>query len=368
MNSQQTPSLQPPAPNGIRVLVVDDEANIRITLRAFLLQQGYEVEVAGDANRARELLVDGTWDVVVTDIVLPGASGIELMKSIRAAAPTVQVIIMTGEPTVETASEAVRAGAHDYLTKPVGKDAILRAVATAAKIKRLEDERQRLKKENEVYQRDLERLVAERTDKLREALENWKTATEGTILAMASAVESRDPYTAGHQQRVAQLAQAMAREMGLAADEVDAVYYAGLIHDLGKISVPAEILSHPGPLGPEAMSLIRLHSRTGSDILQMVKFPWPLARIVLEHHERLDGSGYPQGLSGDQITQEARIIAVADVVEAMASHRPYRAALGIDAALAEIVKGRGVLYDATATDVCVKLFRKDHFAFEATPT
>lgn len=352
-------------PNGTRVLVVDDEKNIRVTLCAFLQRAGYEVDTAEDAIRARTLLTSGGWDVVVTDIVLPGASGVDLMKSIRATAPTVQVIMMTGEPTVETAAEAVRAGAHDYLTKPIGKDAILRSVAAAARTKRLEDDRQRLTAENEIYQHDLERLVAERTNKLGDALQNWKSATEGTILAMASAIESRDPYTAGHQQRVAQLAQAMAREMGLADDVVNAVYYAGLIHDLGKISVPAEILSHPGPLGPEAMSLVRMHSRTAYNILQRVKFPWPLARIILEHHERLDGSGYPQGLSGDQITKEARILAVADVVEAMASHRPYRAALGIDAALAEINQGRGVLYDNAAVDACVKLFREQRFAFAA---
>ena len=350
--------------NGTRVLVVDDERNIRVTLRAFLEKAGYEVETAEDANQARALLASGIWDVVITDIILPGASGVELMKSIRAAAPTVQVIMMTGEPTVETATEAVRAGAHDYLTKPAGKDAILRSVAAAARIKRLEDDRQRLMAENQAYQRDLERLVSERTRKMQEALANWREATESTILAMASAIESRDPYTTGHQQRVARLAQAMARGMGFSDDDTNAVFYAGLIHDLGKISVPAEILSHPGPLGPEAMNLVRLHSRTAHGILEKVKFPWPLARIILEHHERLDGSGYPQGLSGEQITKEARVLAVADTVEAMASHRPYRPALGIDAALAEITQGRGVLYDSAAVDACVKLFREQGFTFE----
>jgi putative two-component system response regulator len=240
----------------------------------------------------------------------------------------------------------------------------LRSIAVAVKMKRLDDERRRLAEENQAYQRDLERLVEERTRKLESTLQNWKDATEGTVLAMASAVESRDPYTAGHQQRVARLAQAMARTMGFPAAEIAAVYYAGLIHDLGKISVPAEILSYPGKLCNEAMGLIKKHPRTGYRVLEKVKFPWPIARIVLEHHERLDGSGYPQGLSGDQISKAARILAVADVVEAMASHRPYRPALGIDAALEEILAKRNTLYDAEAVDACVNLFKEQAFTFE----
>jgi putative nucleotidyltransferase with HDIG domain len=344
--------------------VVDDERSIRITLRALLQDQGYEVAVAEDADRARELLADGGWDVVLTDIVLPGVSGVELLKSIRAASATVQVIMMTGEPSMETAAEAVRAGANDYLTKPISKSAILRSVTTATRMKRLDDERKRLLEENRAYQLNLEQLVDERTLKMQVLLQNWKEATEGTILAMAAAVESRDPYTAGHQQRVAQLAKAMARELELPADGIDAVYHAGLVHDLGKISVPAEILSHPGRLSSEAMSLVRMHSRTGHDILAKVKFPWPIARIVLEHHERLDGSGYPQALAAGQICREAHIIAVADVVEAMASHRPYRPALGIEAALDEIRKGRGVRYDSAVVDACLRLFKEKSFAFE----
>jgi putative two-component system response regulator len=350
-----------------KVLIVDDEQSIRTTLRAFLQHEGYKVEVAKDAESAQELLVCGDFDVVVSDIVLPRVTGLALLHLIRQTAPGVQVIMMTGEPTVDSAAEAVRVGASDYLTKPVGKNAILRSVATAAKMKRVEDERRRLAEENVAYQHDLERLVHERTRKLEETLQNWKDVTEGTILAMASAVESRDPYTAGHQQRVARLAQAIAREMGHSDSGISAVYYAGLIHDLGKISVPAEILSNPGKLCEEAMGLVRKHPQSGYRILEKIKFPWPIAQIILEHHERLDGSGYPQGLSGEQITKEARILAVADVVEAMASHRPYRPALGIEAALEEIQKGRRVKYDAEVVDACVRLFKENKFAFEDRP-
>ena len=352
-----TSSVECPASSVARVLVVDDEKNIRITLRAFLEDEGYVVEVAEDATRAQALLSADLWDLVVSDIVLPGVSGVDLLKAIRAAAPDVQVIMMTGEPTVETATEAVRAGACDYLTKPVGKDAILRAVARAVQMKHVVDEKRRLEEENLHYRDTLEQLVAKRTEELRLAL-------EGTIHAMAAAVESRDPYTAGHQQRVAVLARRMAQEMGLPEERVMATYYAGIVHDLGKISVPAEILSSPAKLSKAAMDIIREHPATAFEILKGIAFPWPIAEIVRQHHERLDGSGYPQGLSGDAISTEARILAVADVVEAMASHRPYRPALGIEAALNEITEKRNTFYDAKAVDACVRLFREQGFKLE----
>jgi putative nucleotidyltransferase with HDIG domain len=341
-----------------KILIVDDEKNIRVGLRAFLTDAGYEADVAEDALVAQGLLAQGAYDVVVSDIVLPGVSGVALLKRIRETAPDVQVIMMTGEPTVETATEAVRAGASDYLTKPVGKSAILRAVATAAQMKKLVDEERRLQEENRKHRETLEQLVAKRTEELRLAL-------DGFIHAMAAAVESRDPYTAGHQHRVAELARRIAQEMGLPEETILATYFAGMIHDLGKISVPAEILSSPARLSKAAMDIIREHPATAFEILKGIAFPWPIAEIVRQHHERLDGSGYPQGLSGDAISMEARILAVADVVEAMASHRPYRPALGIEAALNEIIAKRNTLYDAEAVDACVRLFREKEFKLEA---
>ena len=175
--------------------------------------------------------------------------------------------------------------------------------------------------------------------------------TQG-ILAMARIVEVRDPYTAGHQERVACLARAISQTLGLPEDEVLGVYYASLVHDIGKISVPGEILSKPGKLSSAEFELIRVHPQAGYDIVRSIDFPWPVSDIVLEHHERLDGSGYPQGLTGDQISYGAVIVAVADVVEAMSSHRPYRPALGIEAALDEIRKNRGRLYDPGVVDAC----------------
>jgi PAS domain S-box-containing protein/putative nucleotidyltransferase with HDIG domain len=203
-------------------------------------------------------------------------------------------------------------------------------------------------------------------ESLRQTLEKLRKSLAGTIQALSSTVETRDPYTAGHQRKVSNLARTIAQEMGLSSDTVDTIRMAGIIHDIGKISVPAEILSKPGKLPDIEMSLIKVHSQSGYDILKDVGLPYPIAEMVLQHHERLDGSGYPQGLKGDQILLETKILSVADVVEAIATHRPYRPALGIDAALEEIEKNKGILYDEKVVDVCLRLFREKGFTFEST--
>ena len=195
----------------------------------------------------------------------------------------------------------------------------------------------------------------------KESVNRLRKSLGATIQAMAVTVEARDPYTAGHQHRVADLARSIAAELGLPADQIDGIGMAATIHDLGKISVPAELLSMPRKLTDIEFSLIKTHSRSGYDILKDIEFPWPIARIILEHHERMNGSGYPQGLRGDNILIESRIISVADVVESMASHRPYRASLGIDAALEEIGKYSGILYDDNVVDACLRLFRDKGF-------
>ncbi len=185
---------------------------------------------------------------------------------------------------------------------------------------------------------------------------------EQSIQAIADTVEARDPYTAGHQRNVADLAVAISREMKLPEDQIHGIRLSAIIHDLGKIHIPAEILSRPGKLTDIEYQMIRTHPQAGYDIVKGIQFPWPIADIILQHHERLDGSGYPQGLKGDQILPESMIIAVADVVEAMSSHRPYRGGLGLEAALSEIERNRGVFYDTATVDVCLKLFREQGFS------
>jgi len=196
--------------------------------------------------------------------------------------------------------------------------------------------------------------LEDRSSELRQAL-------EGSVHAIATAVEMRDPYTAGHQRRVGELARAMGQKMALEESVVEGVYFGGIIHDIGKIHLPAEILAWPGRLSALQYALVQEHPDIGYQILRDIHFPWPVAEIAYQHHERLDGSGYPQGLTQDEICLEAQVIAVADVVESMSSHRPYRPGLGVDAAMAEIQGGRGTLYNAAAVDACVELFCRDGF-------
>jgi HD-GYP domain-containing protein (c-di-GMP phosphodiesterase class II) len=203
-------------------------------------------------------------------------------------------------------------------------------------------------------------------EELQKTLDSLRKAVGATMQVMASAVEARDPYTSGHQIRSADLARAIAMEMGLPQDKIDGIRMAGSIHDIGKLSIPAEILSKPTKLSEIEFSLIKEHARKGYEMLKDVESPWPLAEIVHQHHERMDGSGYPRNLKGDDILIEARILTVADVVEAMASHRPYRPGLGIDAALNEIEKNRGTLYDGAVADACLRLFREKGFNLEGT--
>jgi len=205
-----------------------------------------------------------------------------------------------------------------------------------------------------------ERKQAE--EELQRSYHKLRETLIATVNTLASTVEMRDQYTAGHQRRVTMLACAIAEEMGLTEEQFDGLRLAGLVHDIGKIAVPAEILSKPGRISETEFNIIKTHPQAGYDLLKEIEFPWPVARIVLQHHERLDGSGYPQGLKDGGIMLEARILGVADVVEAMASHRPYRPALGIEAALEEITKNRGVLYDPEVADVCARLFIDKGFA------
>ena len=196
-----------------------------------------------------------------------------------------------------------------------------------------------------------------------ESYNRTKKTLQAAVRSIALLVETKDPYTTGHQERVSQLAQAIAKEMGLTEDRQDFVSTASIIHDLGKVSVPSELLSKPTKLSELEFNLIKVHSQAGYNILKDIEFPWPVADVVLQHHERMNGSGYPQHLRGGAILLEARILAVADVVEAISSHRPYRPALGISSALDEISKNKGILYDANVVDACLKLYKKKNFAF-----
>jgi PAS domain S-box-containing protein/putative nucleotidyltransferase with HDIG domain len=216
---------------------------------------------------------------------------------------------------------------------------------------------------NEGFVEDIT-LRKQAEEDLKQSLERLKKAVSTTIQILVSALEVRDPYTAGHQSRSANLACAIATEMGLSQDQINGIRMAGIIHDIGKISVPVEILSKPSQLTNLEFSLIKEHAQNGFEMLKDIESPWPLAQIVQQHHERMNGTGYPKNLKGDDILIEARILTVADVVEAMASHRPYRPSLGIEMALEEIEKNKGVLYDEDAVNACIRLFRERGYSLQ----
>jgi response regulator RpfG family c-di-GMP phosphodiesterase len=341
-----------------RVLIVDDEKATQHMLCRLLDRSGYSCGTASDAEEARAILSGQDFELVLCDVNMPGESGIDFIKFMSAAYPETAIIMVTGSDDREIAESALDIGAYGYIIKPFKSNELMISISNALR-------RRRLEINNRLYIMDMEKIINERTESIQESMKKLRKSMEGIIKAMSSTVEMRDPYTAGHQQRVAELAQSISKEMELVEEMIEGIRMAGQIHDLGKIAVPAEILSKPGRLNDIEFNLIKLHPRAGYDILKDIEFPWPIAKIVLQHHERMDGSGYPHSLSGKDILQESKILGVADVVEAMASHRPYRPALGLDVAVEEISRNKDILYDPTVVDACVKIISNGNFQFKS---
>ena len=331
---------------GKTILIVEDDGIIATHFQYMLTGRGYNV-LAPVASGEEAILVAAARqpDLVLVDIELAGEmNGITAAGHIRAAAD-VPVIFLTAYSEDKLLQQAKAIAPYGYLVKPVPERELAATVEMA------------------LHRHTLDRRLKESEAKLRESLEQVRRAVETTIQVLVMAVEVKDPYTAGHQRRSTDLARTIATEMGLPPKQIEGLRMAGVIHDIGKITLPTEILSKPTNLSNIELSLIREHVRLGYDILKDVESPWPLAEVLLQHHERMDGSGYPRGLKGKEIIIEARILAVADVVEAMASYRPYRPALGMDAALEEIEKNSGVLYDPIAVETCLRLIREKGYQF-----
>ncbi len=339
-----------------QILIVDDDENVCRMLSRLLETSGYTSTLAADAAEARTFLRERDFDLILSDVDMPGESGIDFVRYTLADYPETAVIMVTGMDDPEIAETALEIGAYGYIIKPFKVNEMMINISNALRRRKLEIQ-SRFNREN------LEQLVLERTEALKNTLNELENAMEGIIQAMGLTVEKRDPYTAGHQRRVADIACAIASEMDLPKDQIEGIRMAGIIHDIGKISVPAEILSKPGRITEHEFGIIKSHPQVGYDILKTIEFPWSISQIVYQHHERMNGSGYPQGLSGEKILLEARLLAVADVVEAMASHRPYRPALGIDKALEEISKNRNILYDPMVAEACLRLFKEKRFEF-----
>ncbi|MFP4481449.1 MAG: HD domain-containing phosphohydrolase [Thermovirgaceae bacterium] len=326
----------------LRVLYAEhDTADIDLTSRHIKnFARHIKLEIAASGKEALERLPASKeepcpWDVFLLDYRLPGENSFDVLKTIRIERQLdLPVILVTGQGDEDIAAQAMRLGAADYIVKNSNYlhrlPALIESAYSSASIKR-------------------EKAA------LKESEKRYRELFEGMLLSLGKLTEVRDPYTSGHQQRVADLATAIAGKMELEPDRIEGINAAGILHDIGKLTIPAEILTKPATLNELEYRLVKLHPQTGYDILKEIKFPWPLPEMVLQHHERLDGSGYPQGLSGEDIMLEARILAVADVFEAMSSFRPYRAALGMAEALDEIQSGSGILYDEKVVAACVEL-------------
>ena len=342
------------------ILIIDDDESTSRTLSLIFREKGYETVVVGTGQEAIKKAKRRFFNLALLDIKLPDMEGIELLAPLNRIHPDMVVIMITAYASLETAIQALNEGARAYITKPLNMEEVLATVTGALEKQRLVIENRRL---YEAAQRELaERKRAE--EETKRYSEKLQELIEDITKAIALTTELRDPYTSGHQHRVTQLACAIAKEMGLHREKIAEIRVAGSLHDIGKMYIPSEILTKPGRLTEIEFNMIKTHPRVGYKIVKTIEFPWPVAPIVLQHHERIDGSGYPSGLSAKDILLEARILGVADVVEAMASHRPYRPAIGIDKALEEISQKRGSLYDSEVVDACLKLFIEKGFKFK----
>ena len=371
------------------ILCVDDEEENLMLLEAMLANNDFQLVCASSGIDALQKIKSQPIDLVISDITMPGMDGIDLCRKVKEDPKfrDIPIIMVTGLASRQDRVRGIEVGVEDYFTKPFNRIELLARIKILLKVKKLSDERRRaeealqkahdeldyqvklrtaeLAKANEMLQADIagRRQVEE---KLQNTLNSLRSAVSMTIQVLVSAIEIRDPYTAGHQRRVANLARAIATEMGLPPEKIEGIRMAGYIHDIGKLSIPAEILSKPTKISAIECALIKEHAQSGYEILKDVESPWPLAEIVYQHHERMDGSGYPRKMHGDDIIIEARILAGADVVEAMASHRPYRPSLGIELALAEIERNRGISYDDAVVIAVLRLFLEKGFILEGT--
>jgi putative nucleotidyltransferase with HDIG domain len=311
-----------------RILVADDEPEIRHVL-SDLLRPLYDCEAVGSAEAAVELLREGAYDLVISDIMMGGMSGIDLIPRVKELSPDTVVIMISGVQTVESAINALRAGAFDYVMKPFDLHHVEAAVSRALEHHFLRVEKRR-------YETYLEEMVAPRTEELDGALRSLGDAYRTTLKALTAALETRDLETHGHSERVVNFSLRLGRELGLDAEQMRSLEFGSLLHDIGKIGVPDAILRKPAKLTEEEWVRMREHPLHGQKILRGIEFLEGAARVVAQHHEKWDGSGYPLGLRGAQIDLNARIFAVADAFDAITSDRVYRAGRSYDEALAEL--------------------------------
>ena len=320
------------------ILVVDDEEAIREVVSTLLESQGYNCTLAANGQIAATHLKTHSPDLVLSDMVMPEMDGLKLLEWIRNRDKDIPVIIVTAMHDLSTALDAIRCGAYDYILKPFEKDQLYMSVRRAL-------EHRRLLLENRNYQRNLEELVDEQTAQIRGALQQLESSYDDTLEALGGALDLKDAETEGHCKRVTAFTLAIAKALNVDVAQLPEIARGAFLHDIGKMAVPDQILRKPGPLTPEEQEIMRTHCAIGYEMLSRVPFLRDVAKIVLAHQERYDGTGYPNGLKGEDIPLGARIFAVADTLDAMTSDRPYRSALSLEQAKAEIARCSGTQFD-----------------------
>ena len=401
-----------------KILVLEDSELQAKRLTDLLEDDGYTVTVAGNGAEGLDILRESVPDLIISDVWMPVMNGLEFCRTVKhdKGLAYVPLMLITALSDPKDVAQGLNAGADYYLTKPYSGSLLLSMAHSimhdqhsyspenAAIVEvRLRDRVQKItasphqianflfstyenlvshnkdlshtKRELKSTNDRLEERIREKTLRLEQEIMERKKTNEtltrtlmGTVGALARVVDMRDPYTAGHQMRVGELAFAIGRNLGFPEDRLEGIRVMGFLHDIGKIIVPAEILTKPSKLNDYELMFIKAHPQAGHDILKGIEFPWPVATAVLQHHERLNGSGYPSGLSGEEITMEAKILAVADVVESMSSHRPYRPALGIEAATEEITRNQGILYDPAVAAALMEVVGGNNIGAERTLT
>jgi putative nucleotidyltransferase with HDIG domain len=332
----------------IRILVVDDEAHVRAMMGAALEREGYDVQLAASGREALESLEHNSFDLVLTDIVMPDGNGLSLLERIRAMQPHLPVVMVTAIHDISVAIDSMRRGAYDYLLKPFEREHLVSTVQRAL------DHRQVLQ-ESQNYQQNLEQVVRARTELLRQAMEDLENSYDVTLEALGDALDLKDSETEGHSKRVTAYTIALARAMGISPGQIKIIARGAFLHDIGKMAIPDEILRKPGSLTPEEQEVMREHCTRGYHILRKIPFLSEAAEIVYSHQEHYDGSGYPAGISGNQIPIGARIFAVADTLDAITSDRPYRKARSFDVAREEILRCSGTQFDPAVVEVFLKI-------------
>ena len=333
-----------------RILVADDDGFNRILLTTMLKNEGYHVNSVENGLKCLEELEKNSYDILLLDLRMPIMDGYQVLETMRKNIKLshVPVIVISASDSMDDVIKSISLGAADHLLKPFDPILLQTRMNATLKAKMLQDRQ-------ESYRQQLEKRVRDQVRQIEDSLKKAQQMLEKTVLALSSVVEMRDMYTAGHQQRVSQLACAIAEKLGLSKSRSDCIRVSAILHDIGKIAIPAEILSKPGKLHPAEFDVIKLHCEVAGKILCTIDFPWPVPEIVVQHHERIDGTGYPAGLTGKDLLLESRIIQVADVIEAMTSHRPYRPALGREAADRQVKDNRGIFYDPETVDAYLQL-------------